>query len=148
MSNPNRTSANESVSYGSEWKLVGEFKMPRAMTALLQGFAAISGFLCNIGAYVQNKADLKELDLYTDELERLNNYFLGLEILQCTLLPICLYFIATKNLYGHIAIMWLEDVFLEIPLVWISFHITSHTNETITVLLVLAGGSLQSRPGG
>ena len=112
------------------------------MTALLQGFAAISGFLCNVGAYIQNKADLKELDLYTDELERLNNYFIGLEILQCALLPICLYFIATKNLYGHVTIMWLEDVFLEIPLVWISFHITSHTNESITVFLVLAGGLL------
>ena len=58
------------------------------------------------------------------------------------MLPICLYFIATENLYGHLTIMWLEDVFLEIPLVWISFHITSHTNESITVLLVLAGGLL------
>ena len=38
--------------------------------------------------------------------------------------------------------MWIEDVFLEIPLVWISFHITKYTNEPITVLLVLAGGLL------
>ena len=38
--------------------------------------------------------------------------------------------------------MWIEDVFLEIPLVAISFHITSYTNETVTVILVLAGGLL------
>ena len=58
MSNPNRISSIQSVSFGNENKLVGEFRISRPMTGLLQGFAAISGFLCNIGAYVQNKADL------------------------------------------------------------------------------------------
>ena len=46
------------------------------MTALLQGFAVISGFVCKIGAYIQYKADLEESDINTGEFERLKNTFL------------------------------------------------------------------------
>ena len=112
------------------------------MTAMLQSFAAISGFLCNIGAYIQNKADLEEENLYKNELKHLNNLFLGLEVFQSVLFFIGLFFIKEDYVYGHLTVMWIEDVFLEIPLVWISFHITSFTNENVTVLLVLAGGLL------
>ena len=82
------------------------------------------------------------MSLYTEDLKHLNNIFLWLEIFQCSLFAVGLYFICTDRLYGHLIFMWLEDVLLEIPLVWISFHITSYTNESITVLLVLAGGIL------
>ena len=78
----------------------------------------------------------------TDNLKNLNEIFLVLELFQVSLFLISLYFIRTNRLYGHLLFVWLEDVAMEIPLIWIATHITSYTNESATVVLVLAGGIL------
>ena len=44
--------------------------------------------------------------------------------------------------YLKIALIWLEDAILEVPMILIAFYLTSYLNSVISLVLVIAGGFL------
>ena len=63
----------------------------RINSGIIQSFAALSAFACNIAAWYQNREDLIEDKLYTDDLQRLNHLFLAIELLQLLVFALNMY---------------------------------------------------------
>ena len=43
---------------------------------------------------------------------------------------------------AHFLVMWLEDVFLEIPLLIIAIYLQTYTEGVLTLIFVIVGGIL------
>ena len=114
----------------------------KGFSLMLQTFACFSGILLNVGAYVQTASDLKEEGLYTDRLKQLNNTFIVLEIFQVILFFVFVFAVCKDYRYLKVALIWLEDAILEVPMILIAYYLTSHLDSIISLVLVVAGGFL------
>ena len=65
--------------------------------------------------------------VYNGTNRTLNILFLMLELLQLVLFAACIYLLtkeSKESTYGYHFTMWAENVFLEIPMIAISYHLT------------------------
>ena len=108
----------------------------------LQIFAAVSSAGCNFGAYFQNKDDIEEKKpKKSGAMNDMNTVFLWIEIFQLVLCGLCICAIQSDNRRISVILIWLEDLVLEIPLIWIVFKITRALgNSPVSIILVLVGG--------
>ena len=71
----------------------------------------------------------------------MNTVFLWIEIFQLVLCGLCICAIQSDNRRISVCLIWLEDLVLEIPLIWIVFKITRAIgNNPVSIILVLVGG--------
>ena len=68
--------------------------------------------------------------------------FLILEVCQIALFFLFVFAVCKEYRYLKIALIWLEDAILEVPMIFIAFYLTSYLNSVISLVLVIAGGFL------
>ena len=64
---------------------------------------------------------------------------MGIEIVKVFLFILSMIFLAEKHGYGYIALIWIEDVILQIPMIYITTYLNTYINDPIVVFLVFVG---------
>ena len=75
-------------------------------------------------------------------MKRLNNIFIILECCQIALFFVFVWAVCKDYRYLKIALIWLEDAVLEIPMIMIAYYLTSYLDSVVSLVLVIAGGLL------
>ena len=65
-----------------------------------------------------------------------------LEVLQVIIFFVTVYAACRDLKYLYIGLVWFEDAILEIPMILISYYLTSYLDSLVSIVLVIAGGFL------